>query len=245
MTASIRVFERAREYQGDVQEFARRELNLDPAAIDPSMVPEPTHEETSREVFVVSLDLCQSSMLSSNVEHLLGAEAMLRFGDQISSEIQTVLEKQLPRDRFESRRQFIDESMCNTGDGAILFFANVEDAVGFAVEFQRVDRSISYRIGISSGTVAFRRWKIGDRVTKVDSAGTAIAEAVRLESQCEPGSILVANNALAEIENLDVGSLFGRLRKYSGKAHEADISARSWRGISKSVIQGNLQRSHS
>jgi adenylate cyclase len=79
------------------------------------------------------------------------------------------------------------------GDGTLMEFGSVVDAVRFAVDLQRMmaernagvpeDRRITYRIGINIGDVIIE----GD-----DIYGDGVNVAARMEALAEPGSICVA-----------------------------------------------------
>ena len=85
----------------------------------------------------------------------------------------------------------------NTGDGALVEFASVVDAVRCAVEIQRgmaeqntdvpQHKRIEFRIGIHVGDII---------IADDDIFGDGVNIAVRLESLAEPGGILVSGNCL-------------------------------------------------
>ena len=90
----------------------------------------------------------------------------------------------------------------NTGDGALVEFASVVDAVRCAVDIQRgiaelntdvpQHKRIEFRIGIHVGDII-----IGDD----DIFGDGVNIAVRLESLAEPGGILVSGNCYDYVRN--------------------------------------------
>ena len=93
------------------------------------------------------------------------------------------------------------------GDGTLMEFGSVVDAVVFAVDIQRAmvernagvpeDRRIVYRVGINIGDIIVE----GD-----DIYGDGVNVASRLESLAEPGGICVAQNVFNEVRNkVDVG----------------------------------------
>jgi len=93
------------------------------------------------------------------------------------------------------------------GDGALMEFASVVDAVLFAVEVQcamrehnadvPAERQIVYRIGINIGDIIVD----GD-----DIYGDGVNIAARLEGLAEPGGICVSRNVFSQVKNkIEVG----------------------------------------
>ncbi len=88
------------------------------------------------------------------------------------------------------------------GDGALMEFASVVDAVTFAVEVQCAvrdgntgvgeDRRITYRIGINIGDVIVE----GD-----DIYGDGVNVAARLEALAEPGGVCLARNVFEQVKD--------------------------------------------
>ena len=87
------------------------------------------------------------------------------------------------------------------GDGAIVEFGSVVDAVACAVALQKAvaerqanvpaDRRIVFRIGINLGDVVVE----GD-----DLLGDGVNVAARLEQLCEPGGVLVSGTAYDQLQ---------------------------------------------
>ena len=87
------------------------------------------------------------------------------------------------------------------GDGAIIEFGSVVDAVACAVALQKAvaahqapmpaDRRIVFRIGINLGDVVVE----GD-----DLLGDGVNVAARLEQLCEPGGVLVSGTAYDQLQ---------------------------------------------
>lgn len=108
------------------------------------------------------------------------------------------------------RRELIDPAIAGhhgrivktTGDGALVEFASVVDAVGCAVAIQRamctrnagvaVDKRIVFRIGINVGDIIID----GD-----DIFGDGVNIAARLEALCEPGGICISRAANDQIRD--------------------------------------------
>ena len=88
------------------------------------------------------------------------------------------------------------------GDGALMEFGSVVDAVNFAIDMQRAnkkrnedvpqDQQISYRIGINIGDII---------IDGQDIYGDGVNIAARLESICEPDGIYLTENVFLQAEN--------------------------------------------
>jgi TolB-like protein/tetratricopeptide (TPR) repeat protein len=96
------------------------------------------------------------------------------------------------------------------GDGALIEFSSVVDAVGCAVEIQRTmaecnaelpkEKQLEFRIGINLGDVI---------VEGQDIYGDGVNVAARLEGLAEPGGILISGTAFDQVEGkLDSGFEF-------------------------------------
>jgi TolB-like protein/Flp pilus assembly protein TadD len=110
----------------------------------------------------------------------------------------------------EHRRDRIDPTIARhngrifkaTGDGLLVEFASVVDAVGCAVAIQRAmlafnegvhtDRQIVLRIGINIGDIIID----GD-----DVFGEGVNVAARLEALCEPGGVCISRSANEQVRN--------------------------------------------
>jgi class 3 adenylate cyclase/TolB-like protein/tetratricopeptide (TPR) repeat protein len=110
----------------------------------------------------------------------------------------------------EHRRDRIDPTISRhngrifkaTGDGLLVEFASVVDAVGCAVAIQRAmlafnagihaDRQIVLRIGINVGDIIVD----GD-----DIFGDGVNVAARLEALCEPGGVCISRSANDQVRN--------------------------------------------
>jgi TolB-like protein len=90
-----------------------------------------------------------------------------------------------------------------TGDGILLEYASVTDAVQCSVDIQEAmaqrnasvpeDRRILFRIGINLGEIIIE----GD-----DIYGTGVNVAARLEAMAEPGSICISGNVYDQIQSI-------------------------------------------
>src|SRR5882672_5716168 len=108
------------------------------------------------------------------------------------------------------RRELIDSGISEhhgrivktTGDGMLVEFASVVDAVAFAVAIQRqmvrrnagipADKQIVFRIGINVGDIIID----GD-----DIFGDGVNIAARLETLCEPGGVCISRAANDQIRD--------------------------------------------
>src|SRR5712671_4169610 len=108
------------------------------------------------------------------------------------------------------RRELIDSAIANhngrivktTGDGMLVEFASVVDAVSCAVFIQRAmvrrnagiadDKQIVFRIGINVGDIIID----GD-----DIFGDGVNIAARLETLCEPGGVCISRTANDQIRD--------------------------------------------
>jgi class 3 adenylate cyclase len=108
------------------------------------------------------------------------------------------------------RRELIDSTIAEhhgrivktTGDGMLVEFASVVDAVSCAVNIQRnmvrrnasiaADRQIVFRIGINVGDIIID----GD-----DIFGDGVNIAARLETLCEPGGVCISRTANDQIRD--------------------------------------------
>ena len=106
------------------------------------------------------------------------------------------------------RRELVDSAIIEhrgrivktTGDGMLVEFASVLDAVGCAVSVQRTmlkrntgvpeDKQIIFRIGINIGDIVID----GD-----DIFGDGVNIAARVENECEPGSVCLSGSAFEQV----------------------------------------------
>ena len=125
------------------------------------------------------------------------------------------------------------------GDGALVDFASVVDAVACAVEIQRgmaernaevpKDRRIELRVGINSGDIIIE----GD-----DIYGDGVNVAARLEGLAEPGGILISGTAHDQIEG-KLGCGFACLGEKEVK--NLDRSVRVYRVLSEPAAAGSVR----
>ena len=110
----------------------------------------------------------------------------------------------------EHRRERVDPAVARhngrivktTGDGLLVEFASVVDAVGCAVAVQRamlafnagvhVDRQIVFRIGVNVGDIILDGGGI---------FGEGVNVAARLEALCEPGGVCISRYANEQVRD--------------------------------------------
>jgi adenylate cyclase len=128
------------------------------------------------------------------------------------------------------RRELIDPKIAEhrgrivktTGDGALVEFASVVDAVRCALEIQRAvtersaevseDRRIEFRIGINVGDII---------IDEDDIYGDGVNIAARVEALASPGAICLSDNAYQQIKGklaLDVSDMGEQQLKNIGQA---------------------------
>ncbi|MDX1400754.1 MAG: adenylate/guanylate cyclase domain-containing protein, partial [Kiloniellales bacterium] len=110
--------------------------------------------------------------------------------------------KALRRDLIKPKEgQYRGRTVKLLGDGSLMEFASVVDAVCFAIEVQVAlaernadvpeDRRIIYRIGLNIGDIIVE----GD-----DIYGDGVNVAARIEGLCEPGGICVSHNVFEQVK---------------------------------------------
>jgi class 3 adenylate cyclase len=180
---------------------------------------------------VVSVDLSQYGRLSKMLErlHPNKALALHTFNQGILGMFRQVM-KQVGAIACET---------VETGDGAILTFADSAHAVAFAEGVQRqamveAKRSKAkglgryYRIGISTDKIAVQRHSTatGKHVWH-RIAGTAIATAVRLQSASGLGEVIICEETFLKLAE-SIRKAYGARapEDVAGKPHEDPIKAR-------------------
>ena len=118
-----------------------------------------------------------------------------------------------------------------TGDGSIIEFRSVVDAVRCAIEVQTgmvernagvaPDERIEFRVGIH----------LGDVVEEADGdlMGDGVNIAARLEGVCEPGGVCLSEDAYRQVRD-KLKEVVRRSRREGAKKHRAaGASLRAWR----------------
>jgi adenylate cyclase len=112
-----------------------------------------------------------------------------------------------------------------TGDGMLVEFASVVDAVRCAVEVQQAmaereagvpdDRRIRYRVGVNLGDIV---------IDDDDVMGDGVNVAARLEALAEPGGVLISGTAFDQLkQKLNVGYRFQGERKVKNIAEPVRV----------------------
>ncbi|MDK1021994.1 MAG: NACHT domain-containing protein [Candidatus Hydrogenedentes bacterium] len=128
----------------------------------------------------------------------------------------------------------------STGDGAIIAFDEAENAVQFAIALHRTaDKENSgkkvelarrhFRVGMFTSDIIIeeKRTPSGDLIGH-EFAGTGIGDAVRLESKCKTGEILIDSETWAELPH-DSRKQFGPEKIVKGKRPTEEFRAHSRR----------------
>ena len=166
---------------------------------------------------VVELDLVGFSDRARLLEDELGAEIVFVFQEQIQRFVSVGL--------LAAGVEPGDTVLAETGDGALLLFADAAAAHHFAQGVHdacsehnagRASRDAErwFRIGAATGDVAER-----ERDGKKEVAGTAIARAVRFETAGTPGHFLV-DAATYEALPPELRELYGPEEEVPGKREE-------------------------
>jgi adenylate cyclase len=137
---------------------------------------------------------CYSSALSGSfVADVVGFSRLTELDEEGTHARLNALQRDLLKPKISEHHGRIIK---NTGDGALLEFASVVDAVRCAVEIQREmidrnadfpeDRRIVFRIGINLGDVI---------VEPDDIHGDGVNVAARLEGLAEPGGVCISGSS--------------------------------------------------
>lgn len=112
---------------------------------------------------------------------------LVRLGDEAFTELLDVLDVE----RLRLVELHGGRLVNLAGDGALIVFANTDDAVAFAIDFNEVcdQLGIQSRTGIHRGDVMVR--------SNGDLAGLAVNTAARIESQAPAGGIVASAAAVA------------------------------------------------
>ncbi len=141
----------------------------------------------------------ERKLVSVVVADVVGYSRLMELDEEGTHARLNVLQRDLLKPKISEHRGRIIK---NTGDGALVEFASVVDAVRCAVEIQREmidrsadfpeDRRIVFRIGINLGDVI---------VEPGDIHGDGVNVATRLEGLAEPGGVCISGTAYDQVRD--------------------------------------------
>ncbi len=141
----------------------------------------------------------QRKLVSVVVADVVGYSRLMELDEEGTHARLNVLQRDLLKPKISEHRGRIIK---NTGDGALVEFASVVDAVRCAVEIQREmidrsadfpeDRRIVFRIGVNLGDVI---------VEPGDIHGDGVNVAARLEGLAEPGGVCISGTAYDQVRD--------------------------------------------
>ena len=181
-----------------------------------------TSSEAVRKTVVV-VDLSRYSDIGKELEQHSGPAAVRELNAQIHGLIRSALEtagvaaEPLPYK--------------NTGDGAIIALDGAEPASRFAEALHLAARAHNlkkdvplaqrhFRVGVWTDTIVLDREATpAGRIVVFELAGTAVANAVRLEGACRTGEVLISPDTWADLPG-DMRRLYGDQEEVKGKRGE-------------------------
>src|ERR1700733_2712516 len=141
----------------------------------------------------------ERKLVSVVVADVVGYSRLMELDEEGTHARLNVIQRDLLKPKISEYRGRIIK---NTGDGALLEFASVVDAVRCAIEIQRgtidrnadfpEDRRIVFRIGINLGDVI---------VEPGDIHGDGVNVAARLEGLAEPGGVCISGTAHDQVRD--------------------------------------------
>ncbi len=175
------------------------------------------------EKVVVVIDLSRYSDICKELEQQLDVTAVAAVNDQVKSLIRLALAAaKIPSEEVPCK---------GTGDGAILALNSPAEASVFAEKLHKLAETHNrgkdvalaqrhFRVGIWSGKIAVQPEPHANGFpTTFDFAGTAIANAVRLEGACSTGEVLIGFDAWADLPKA-TRALYGPEEIVNGKRNE-------------------------
>ncbi len=178
---------------------------------------------------VVAVDLQAYLRQARALERASSADSVLCFNEELQSHFRDALDGLIPPR---------DIRWISTGDGVICFLPAPIHAVKFAIEvhsnqfkkllMRKQKFSTKFRIGMATGPVAIR--PLGHLPDSANAfGGTVIGHAVRLESRCVPGGVLMCPETAKRLypDSKSVEQLKSGLKKtcVKGKPHEKNLKA--------------------
>lgn len=141
----------------------------------------------------------ERKLVSVVVADVVGYSRLMELDEEGTHARLNVLQRNLLKPKISEHRGRIIK---NTGDGALVEFVSVVDAVRCAVEIQREmidrsadfpeDRPIVFRIGVNLGDVI---------VESGDIHGDGVNVAARLEGLAEPGGVCISGTAYDQVRD--------------------------------------------
>ena len=141
----------------------------------------------------------QRKLVSVVVADVVGYSRLMELDEEGTHARLNAIQRDLLKPKISEHR---GRMIKNTGDGALVEFASVVDAVRCAVEIQREmidrnadfpeDRRIVFRIGINLGDVI---------VESGDIHGDGVNVAARLEGLAEPGGVCISGTAHDQVRD--------------------------------------------
>jgi class 3 adenylate cyclase len=186
------------------------------------------------EAYVVSVDLARYGEISPTMP----PAKLFDYNLEIIAKVEEAI--------IEAGARLEVTPLISTGDGAIVFFKTPDPAVEFAIALakstlelnRKIDRSDHrqlFRVGIAFGPVCLFKYESpASQTLSVDAAGTAIAKAVRLQTQAakaEGFAVLVELKVCDKIKNAKLRQAFGDAEYLQLKSHEETL-----------VKEGRLER---
>jgi class 3 adenylate cyclase len=171
---------------------------------------------------IVVVDLSRYSDIAKDLEQQLGARAVRDLNTQIQGFITRAL---------ETAGVVVNElPYKNTGDGAIVALETSEKASRFAETLHEAAQAHNlkkdpsaqrhFRVGIWTDTVILDRQETaGGHFVGFEMAGTAIANAVRLEGACRTGEVLISPDTWGDLPKA-MRKLYGDQVEVKGKRGE-------------------------
>jgi len=185
---------------------------------------------------VVAVDMSQFGRIAHMIEDLLSVDEVLKLNQDT---------QHLFRELAETVCAGNIPIILNTGDGALLIFNEPEESVRFGEALQakaeksnmgkNPEHQKHFRIGISRGEIIIQEERNADGALSGHSvAGAPIVKAVRLETECELGEIMIDDYTWARLSDDDQAA-YSKTRQVEGKSHESwKIQARS-----RTIYQAN------
>jgi class 3 adenylate cyclase len=173
---------------------------------------------------VVSVDMARYGKMSHAVEGFFGADGIFK----LNKEIRAVLLAAVKKSGVHPNKVFV----VDTGDGALVVFANAKKAILFAQAVHEAGRDFNrprsetdhhrhFRIGVSTGNIVLEEIATLNRnLSSISMGGKAIATAVRLQAAAATGEIVACEETLSDLTSEMRNAFPGDYEKVHGKAHE-------------------------